>query len=140
MGVLSDVFIASEAELTPDLLERGPLGMVPAVEGKGLTEGAVRELATALGIEARPEKLFLEPLGRGGSGGQCICRVGDEIVRALAASDEQEQARVRERWVGPQKPDGLGMKSDGEIWFEDVAALMRRAVAEGKGAYVWFSP
>ena len=41
MGVLTDVFIASEAGLTPDPLERGPLGLVPAVEGKGFDWNAV---------------------------------------------------------------------------------------------------
>lgn len=142
MGVLTDVFIASEAELTPALLERGPLGLVPAVEGKGLTGDAVEQLGTALGIESQSNanKWLLEPIGKGGSGGQCICRISDDVVRALAAADEQEQTRVREKWMGREEPDGLGMKSDAQIWFEEFAVLMRQAVTEGKGAFVWFCP
>jgi hypothetical protein len=142
MGVLTDVFIASETGLTPDLLERGPLGLVPAVEGKGFDWNAIEELATALGIDPplNSNKSFLEPVGGNGSGGQCICRISDDVVRTLAAADEQEQARVRGKWMGHEEPDGLGIKSDAQIWFEKFAALMRQAIAEGKGAFVWLCP
>jgi hypothetical protein len=58
----------------------------------------------------------------------------------LAAADEEEQTRVRENWMGREEPDGLGMKSDSQIWFEEFASLMRQAVADGKGAFVWFCP
>ena len=142
MGVLTDVFIASDAELTPGLLERGPLGLLPAVEGKGFDWNAVEELATALGIDSpsNSNKSFLEPVGEAASGGQCICRISDDVVRALAATDEHGQARVREKWMGGEEPDGLGMKSDAQIWFEEFAALMRQAIGEGKGAFVWLCP
>lgn len=36
MGVLSDVFIASPDQLTVEILEHGPIGRLPSVEGKRL--------------------------------------------------------------------------------------------------------
>lgn len=142
MGLLTDVFLATNAELTSGVLGHGPRGLLPTVEGRGFDWGAAQKLAHALDIDSppNPNKSFLEPIELEGSAEACICRISHKMVVALAATNEEDQALLREKWMGREEPDGLGMKSDAQIWFEEFMFLMRQAVAQGKDAFVWICP
>ena len=140
MGVLTDVFIASTSEVTEQIIEHGPQEQLPMVEGKGFDWTAISHLAEVLELAPPPEgSPYLEPFGESRDG-TCVLRLSDAVVSAIAGATDEKLAKVRDAWHGPEEPDGLGMKSDAQIWFEDFVVLLKAADAQGKGAYVWMCP
>jgi hypothetical protein len=142
MGVLTDLFIATDAEverLAPDAI---PLERFGGVDIKGVGTIKLAELDAILcGVDfdqamdrielvrARSEKL-----------GPWITRMPPELVAALAALDETEIVSYGERWAATEE-----FVEDG--WYpEDVVAVLgqmvelaRHAVADGKAVYAWTS-
>jgi hypothetical protein len=140
MGVLTDVFIASTSEVTERIIEQGPQEQLPMVEGKGFDVNAIARLAEVLELAPPPQgPPYLEPFGESRDG-TCVLRLSDAIVSAIARATDERLAEIRDAWHGPEQPDGLGMKSDAQIWFEDFVVLLKAAATQGKGAFVWMCP
>ena len=140
MGVLTDVFIASTSEVTEQIIEHGPQEHLPMVEGKGFDANAIARLAEVLELAPPPQgSPYLEPFGETADG-TCVLRLSDAIVSAIARATDEELVDIRDAWHGPEEPDGLGMKSDAQIWFEDFVVLLKAAATQEKDAFVWMCP
>jgi len=142
MGVLTDLFIATDAEVERLARDAIPIEHFPGLDIKGVGPIKLAELDAILCdvdfdqamdrvelVRARSEKL-----------GPWITRMPSELVAALAALDETEIVSCGERWAATEE-----FVEDG--WYADevvailgqMAELAGRAQAEGKAVYVWTS-
>ena len=100
MGVLSDVFAANPADITPDLVAQGPMNRLPCVEGQSLMPTDLEELL--LIIEGKQPDDFaalgerVEPIA---SGEDCsVCEIPRNAIGKLVQADEQQRTRWKCAW------------------------------------------
>jgi hypothetical protein len=156
MGILTDVFIATEAELAATQFEGSgtPSDFFPTVQGKYFdpVELAVLE---AIVTEQKQDPgtltgMISQPIRGDESSEQWINLFSERLVTRLAelteASISHYGARwassIEEEWRGPRaKPltqkDAATHSADVTQYLQALCQLARRAQAEGKRMYLW---
>jgi hypothetical protein len=143
MGVLTDMFAARDDELTPELLECGPLERVPTVEGKGCDEQwMLCILRDGFGIAAASAQAYIDacaPRAVSSDGHRIIVPVPIQLTTAIAACDTDQLMRVR---VVMEGRDEETIRSDilfGRVpdWLDEIAELCRDALGDGRNVYIW---
>ncbi|WP_051433502.1 hypothetical protein [Promicromonospora kroppenstedtii] len=146
MGLITDYFIAGSDTEAARFLDGG-------VHGAGLDED---DLHAAKGIDpfvmlgtletALTELPYAEisgdrtpPVGMGASDGSGIVRVRGTLTAALADLDPGRVPEVAESWGSTEE---FGPDADKEAvadFLRGMKGLARRAVAQGRAMYCWFS-
>lgn len=146
MGVLTDVFVASQGQLIAKLAEvftEGPEGHFLHVEGKGLTYYEIRNLwKIAVPVnQYYPDHQILLENCYCEDDGKSISQIPPDLVLAIAAADETQLAQIKLEWFYrgvPPKPDPMdGILPD---WFDEFVELLKHAVAQKSRVYVWECP
>ena len=153
MGLLTDAFIATEAELAATRFEGSPRDFFPTVPGKNfdLVELALLEAIVTEQEEPEPETLtemFDQPIRGDDSTEQWIYLFSERLVTRLAelteASISQYGARWAsiEEWRGPRAnpltpKDAATHSANVTQYLQALCQLARRAQAEGKRMYLW---
>ena len=142
MGVLTDAFVASEADL--DSLqpgEGGPSARFPTVEGKSIDPLKLATLEAILrGQETYTYVASIqEPLQDWGE--QFVCRFPDTLVAALAQLQPSNMLQVAAAWAATEEWQLDNPTSEAISGLADLIAsysdLAQRAQRESKSMYMW---
>ncbi len=149
MGILTDLFVASDGEIDDALVEEGPAQRFPTIEGKSVDTVKITSLngiATNRNYDlARGglEQLLSEvtEVRDAGEEGPWVFRLPGALVSALATADEERLAEINNAWAATDewKLDGVVTPDDIRWLVDDLAALARKARAAGKNVYLWLS-
>ena len=149
MGILSDLFVATDAEIDDAVVEEGPAERFPAVEAKSVDDVKLTSLngiATGRSFDLDDgifDRLYEEvPLLRdGGEEGPWVFRVPAPLVSALASADDGRLGEINEAWARTEEwqAEGVVAPDDTQWLVDDLARLARDAEAAGKNVYVWVS-
>ena len=139
MGILTDLIMATEAELAAVPKDKVPFNVLPGVDVKGMGLVAIAMLyAIMTGTEFDPGLADFPFVGEHPEDGPWANLLPDEFVRSLAQLDDPMLEDVAHQWAATEE---LRL----ENWsFEDVHSrlgevrtLAQRAIQEGKPIYIW---
>jgi hypothetical protein len=150
MGILTDVFVATESEALAAPLDCTiPGHLFPTVEGKRVAAVELTCLHMAL-LDEDPDAIDVEtflaratwPTVRNWDNEVWVERVPALLVEALAGLTDDEAPLVAHRWMQSEQ-----MRFDWELWdtswvvdyVRALAHLARQALASGKAVFLWVS-
>lgn len=148
MGILSDVFVATDAELT--ILRPGsggPEGIFATVPGKGIDPLKLADLE-AIVIQHEADAEQSQPLIHGQLikdwGEVWIYRFPGPLVEALTRLEPGTLVLVAERWAASEewRHSGIDMTTGPDslrLWLSAVCKLAYRAQHENRSMYLWLS-
>ena len=154
MGLLTDAFIATEAELAATRFEgsSAPGDFFPTVQGKNI-DPVKLALLEAIVIEQEPDpetliEMIGQPIRGDESTEQWIDLFSERLVTRLAELTEASISHYGARWAsieewrGPRaKPltpkDAATHSANVTQYLQALCQLARRAQAEGKHMYLW---
>jgi hypothetical protein len=140
MGVLTDLVIATEADLggvSPDEL---PISVFPGVDIKGI---GIIELAILHGLLAGKEfdpRLEAFPMvgGQESEDGPWLNRLPQDFVERLAGLDGEHLSSAAAQWRATEEFEHNGWDpEDISQRLGEVCELAKRAVSEGKPIHLW---
>ena len=146
MGLLSDVFVATDAELA--ILRPGsggPEGKFPTWRGKGIEP---LKLATLEAIITQREADSGQPTIDGELvydwGEQWIYRFPDLLTVALAQLEPDALDQVAEEWAATEEwhlsgVDRITGRDSLRLWIDAVCKLAHLAQHENRSLYLWIS-
>jgi hypothetical protein len=166
MGILTDAFIATDAEVaTVDFAHKMPSELFPTLEAKRVdtiklgTLEAIMAGADAAEIARMDVEAFVDDLGRKypwirdigaelgegeSSNGPWVCRLPDSLTTRLAELSPAEIVRFGRAWAATEEWQADGRQSDDAIadiveYLRKLSQLAKGGVAEVKNVYLWIS-
>ena len=149
MGLLTDVFVATEDEIDDAVLEEGPADRFPTVEAKGVE---IVKITSLNGIATRRsydlddggfDRLSAEvPVTRyAGEEGPWLFRLPAPLLAALAAADGSKLGEINEAWARTEEwqLDGVAHPDETRWLVDGIARLAQNAEMSGKNLYLWMS-
>ncbi len=143
MGLLSDFFIATNAEVKSLEISKSPAGSVPSVQARSVEVVKLTQLQCI--IDGSVFSDHLEQLGTmrvrsEGDEGPWVFLVPDVITRTLAESDENRLQQIANAWASTEewKMDG-GKPEDIFPLLNKLGSLAKRAKVENREMYLWLS-
>jgi hypothetical protein len=140
MGVLTDLFIATDSDVAQLEGDDAPSDLFPTIDIKGL---GIVDLAVLYGV-TRDERFdptlpaFPVLSGANRDDGPWINGVPPELVEHLAGAGPEELSALATTWFGESPP--YGWELDGlRAVLSDLAAFASKAVEERKAIFVWTS-
>ncbi len=155
MGLLTDAFIATEAELAATRFEgsSAPRDFFPTVLGKNLDPVKLTLLEAIVTEQEEPDpgtltEMFDQPIRGDESTEQWIYLFSERLVTRLAELTEASISHYGARWASieewrgprakPLKPkDAARHSANVTQYLQALCQLARRAQAEGKRMYLW---
>lgn len=139
MGVLSDVFAATDAELNDDVIEHGPLRSLPTVEGKGAGPENFPIWLRAIGASESEADGYEQPVRPPKKGGPWVFQVPPRILSELVAADDARLLAIRCAWLDTTAEEFAADPLFGVIpdWFDELVALCRGTVGTERKLYLW---
>ena len=143
MGLLSDFFIATTAEVDAFDINDGPAGSLPTFQAGSVDVVKLTQLQCI--IDGSVFGDHLAELGRmrvrsEGDDGPWVFCVPDVITRTLAEADESRLQQIASAWALTEEwqLDG-GRPEDLIPLLNNVGGLAKRANVENRGLYLWVS-
>jgi hypothetical protein len=142
MSSITDFFVARQDEALHRVLDRGPAGVFPAVQGGRADPVKILQLQCLLDGSTFEERL--EDLDAlllcGGDEGPWIASVPEIITRTLARASPEQLVDVASRWASTEEwmADG-GTAENLMPWLRQIAVLATQAEDSGRKLYVWTS-
>jgi hypothetical protein len=143
MGLLSDFFIATKAEVDSLEIAKSPTGSLPAVQARSVEVVKLTQLQCV--IDGSVFSDHLEQLGAmkvrsGGDDGPWVFLVPGVIATTLAESDASRLQQIANAWASTDewKMDG-GKPEDLFRLLTDLGSLAKRAGVEKRELYLWVS-
>jgi hypothetical protein len=143
MGLLSDFFIATKAEVDSLDIRVSPAASLPAVQARSVEAVKLTQLQCI--IDGSVFSDHLEDLGAmmvksEGADGPWVFLVPGLIGRTLAESDEHKVRDLAIAWASTDEWNLDGGKPEEIIpLLNNLGGLARRANAENRELYVWLS-
>jgi hypothetical protein len=143
VGLLTDFFIATRAEVLAFDMSKSPSDHFPTHQMKGIDPIKVATLHTILvgadiddteGVVARvpPDIRHL------GEGEVSIFEVPREVVHGLAGLTPSRAAEVGEAWLATEEFEGADWESsEFDAWFKEFREFMAGAVRADKPVFLW---
>ena len=143
MGILTDFFAATRAEVEAFDFGDLPRERFPTLELKGLDPVKMATLHTLLvgadldDVEAVVARIP-EPIHEEDGGELVVFQLADAVVRGLADLDDNGAARIAERWVATEefKMDRW-TREDVDWVLTELRTFMEDAVRAGREVYLW---
>jgi hypothetical protein len=146
VGLLSDVFVATDAELA--LLRPGtggPEGKFATVDGKGIDPLKLETLeAIVTQHEADAGQPILHRQLMYDWGDQWVYRFPESLTVALGQLEPDALGQVAEAWAATEEwrrsgGDTIAGRDSLRLWISAVCMLAQRAQHENRSLYLWLS-
>jgi hypothetical protein len=143
MGLLTDFFVATRAEVLAFDMSKSPSDCFPTHQVKGIDPIKVATLHTILvgGDLDDTEAVVLRvppDVRHLGDGEVAIFEVPREVVHGLAGLTAGRAAEVGEAWLATEEFEGHGWESDEfDAWFKELREFMAGAVRADKPVFLW---
>jgi hypothetical protein len=150
VAVYTYIFIAAETDVMTVPLDRNsPVDYFSTVQGKNITSLSLATLEAILAGQPDPYARLEERLDTWeqnavwmrADGNVSVERFPDTLVSALATLIPEATERAARAWEDTDEVRASGDKAAHAAWLagylDQLSALARRALAEGKGMYLW---
>jgi len=137
---LTDLIVATEAELGAIPQDEIPINLFPGVDVKGI---GLIELATLHSLVGNAEfdpvlDAFPTIAGQESEDGPWLNRLPDDFVLALAGLANDAVAKLAAEWSQTEEFQGRGWDpEDVEVRLGEIVELARRALQEAKPIHLW---
>ncbi|HZR44612.1 MAG TPA: hypothetical protein VFB12_31160 [Ktedonobacteraceae bacterium] len=150
MGILTDTFIATEAELAATQFEGsgGPINWFPTVQGKNIDPVKLALLeAIVTGQDPDDPDVVTGMIGQPirESEEEWICPFSDRLAAKLADLTTAEISRYgtiwasSKEWSDPRESLATDAAHYITLYLQEICQLAVRAKAEGKHMYMWIA-
>jgi hypothetical protein len=141
MGIINDIFIASETDLIKLTVFDSPLDFFPGIDASGINKVKIAMLSNIVGNVKFDEALNEQPLIKTISEqGPWISRIPDRLRDMLASLANQDLQKVAVKWGKTKEFAADGWKhKDIAMLLEKLAHLARQAQPDGKSLFLWTS-
>src|SRR5262245_54177269 len=140
MGVLSDLILATEAELASVPPDAVPINVLPGLDVKGIDLVKIGTLHALLAGRDFDPSLQGFPMvsGEESEDGPWVFRCPDDLITRLAAVSDTDVPRVATRWAATEefRLDGWD-PGEVAVAFRKMRDFARRAKDEGKPIHLW---
>jgi hypothetical protein len=146
MGMLGEIFVAGEGQLSRSVLQDGGLKTFDGMDFPGIEPVKLATLHTILigapltDIDAVVDRCPPEALPAA-EGGPWLFAIPDEVTRRLADLAEAERRTVAAEWGNTEEwaidPEDLALFA---TVIDALCAVARRARSCGSSLYAWVSP
>jgi hypothetical protein len=139
MGLLTDIFAATDVEANELALDKSPAGSFPCIQAKSLDPVKFCTLENILvGTETRALVRNIKLLRQASDDGPWVFSVSRELFGALSTLDDGEIASVAQTW---SQTDELRADRWDKVSATDVlvkiVVLAKQAKASGRTLFVW---
>jgi hypothetical protein len=147
MSILSDAFLATDAELAATQFEGsgGPIAFFPTLQGKGIDLLKLLLLEAIVMEQAIPNPDILDQRvvrGKDESSEQWIYQFPDTMVARLAGLTAAEISRYGTMWASTEEwrgPKGIPPIAVITHYFQQLCQLAMRAQTEERHIYMWIA-
>jgi hypothetical protein len=142
MGILSDLVLATEAELLAVPRDQAPVRVLPGIDIKGVDSIKLCTLHGLMtGAEFDPDlKDFPEVGASGSEDGPWLFRCPDDLFKRLSALDDAAARQLAEAWAQTEDFLGDGWPAEAVVeCFHRIRAFANEAVASRKPVHLWVS-
>lgn len=145
MGLISDIFAASPAEISSSVVARGPEGRFECLGSEGIETVKLSTLHALLRGESIDDFDLLASRGcedpTGDESGPWLAKFRDDFVQHLATMPSAEIQRAAKAWFATEEfePISADEISTFQAWLDTLCVHARKAHTSGKHLYLWMS-
>ena len=139
MGLLTDVFVATDVEANALPLNKSPVDSLPCIQARALDPVKFCTLENILvGTETKAAVRKIALLRQGSDDGPWVFRVSSELFDALSTLEDGKIGDAGQRWsqTDEMRADRWS-EADTTDFLTKIAALAREAKASKRTLFVW---